>query len=317
MQRVIVELDEAVADARDVARAFEQVEIVARRRQAAGASERVADIAHDVPAFAAAVILELVDGVVRVLQVRAVEHHQDRQQPLIRLLSDEGVLLPGPFAVIRQRGLIQPEAAARFDMPAGRVAQRERWQVVDRRLVVADRREHARQDDFDRSFVAAADVVPRRLLDVPLPARRVAHHHAGVDAAAGLRPQEGVFGVRVGRAPRAPRAVEQVAGRHIDRFPQVRQRRRRYVRYGRPHRRRASQRAGSKKGQEDCTPDRLPEKHDRSPYGANGIVASCRRTRGSRSGSLVLTFRRQPCAPCARSRRASVVVSLCRRTPAP
>ena len=50
--------------------------------------------------------------------------------------------------------LAEPEASATFLTCVRSVGQHERRQVVHRRLVIADGREHARQRDFDRAFIA-------------------------------------------------------------------------------------------------------------------------------------------------------------------
>src|SRR5450432_1286609 len=97
MPAVIVELDEAAGDALDERLALEDLGIAALRCQAAGLAERSAEVAHDVPMadpFAAS--LDFVQRVVLVFDVRAVEHHQDDEEPLIGPHADERVLLPRP-----------------------------------------------------------------------------------------------------------------------------------------------------------------------------------------------------------------------------
>src|ERR1041385_2208127 len=124
---VIAKHDEVAVHIRDEARLLKHVQVVPPRRDAAGTSEREPEIADDVPLLRrpARPVVVLVQGVVRVLQIGAVEQQQDDEQPLIRPLADERVLLPRPLPAVLQRGQIETEAAALNQMRARSIAQRE------------------------------------------------------------------------------------------------------------------------------------------------------------------------------------------------
>src|SRR5581483_10208817 len=77
MQAVIVEREEAAGAAGDERRFAEQRRIAAHRRQASGFAERRPEIADDEPRHGDVALTELIQRVVRVLQVRAVEDQQD------------------------------------------------------------------------------------------------------------------------------------------------------------------------------------------------------------------------------------------------
>src|ERR1043166_4471998 len=96
----IVELDVLAVDGGDEAVLLEAFETVAARIHLAGLAERGAEITHDEPVLRAFHrLLELVDAVVVVLQIRAVEHQQDDQQPVQFVRADQRVLLPPPVLV--------------------------------------------------------------------------------------------------------------------------------------------------------------------------------------------------------------------------
>src|SRR2546422_3139389 len=141
---VIVELDEPVLDVGDERVALEEVDDAALRMQARGFSERRPKIADDVPALdLVAGGLHVVQRVVDVLEIRAVEHHEDDEQSLVRFRADERVLLPGPLAHLLHGPQLQPESAAWGCSHARLIAHRERREKVDRRLVIAGGRQHA------------------------------------------------------------------------------------------------------------------------------------------------------------------------------
>src|SRR5262245_25091897 len=145
---------------------------------AAGRSERGAEIAHDIPLLYRAVGVPVrVDGVVRALQIDAVEHHEYHQQSLMGPRTRERILFPVPRGALCEIGTLQAESAARLLSAAERVSQRERRQIVDGRLVIADSGEHPRQYNFDRSLGPAR--IMRRLLDRPFAPAWIDDRHAG------------------------------------------------------------------------------------------------------------------------------------------
>ena len=95
-------------------------------------AERGAEVARHVPLLDEIAVAVLVERVVGVLEVGAVEHHQHHDQSLVRLGADERVVFPLPEAGLLQRRILQAEAAADFDRLAEVVFQRERRQEVDR-----------------------------------------------------------------------------------------------------------------------------------------------------------------------------------------
>ena len=138
------------------------------RRQRIGVAERGAEIARHVPLLDQIAVAMFIERVVAVLEVGAVEHHQQHDQALIRLGADERVVFPLPEAGLLERRVLEPEPAADFDMRAEVVFQLEGRQVIDRRLVVADRRRTAATT---RLRPGLRDRVRREgLLDAPLPA---------------------------------------------------------------------------------------------------------------------------------------------------
>src|SRR5258708_2293314 len=95
MAAVIVETDEAVLDVQDEGTAIEEVGVRARRHEAPSLAECGAQIANHVPAFGSVARLRhLIQGVVDVLEVRAVEDREDDEQASIRARADERILLP-------------------------------------------------------------------------------------------------------------------------------------------------------------------------------------------------------------------------------
>src|SRR5262249_27030038 len=146
------------------------------------------------------------------LQIPAVEDEQDREQALVGTRADERVLAPCPGAMGRERRLFQPEAPARHDARAQLVGERERGQEIDRRLMVADRGEHARQQDFNGTLGTLT--VAGRLLDMPDAAALVAHDHSGIDPAL-LRPDERVRGRWIGSAAGAPGSEKQIGAADV------------------------------------------------------------------------------------------------------
>ena len=97
--------------------------------------------------------LHIVEGVVGVFQIGAVQHHQNDEQPLVRFRADERILLPGPLPQLFEVFDIRPEAAAGLLMRALVVPQDERLHEIDGRLVIAERRQDPRLDDFDVALV--------------------------------------------------------------------------------------------------------------------------------------------------------------------
>src|SRR5262245_50157591 len=108
----VVKLHEAVRDAGYERFPIEDIRIAALRSQFASFAERGAEITNDVPAARGLSALHIIQRVVFVLEVRAVEHHQDDEQSLIRTHADERVLLPRPLAGVLERLVGQAEAAA-------------------------------------------------------------------------------------------------------------------------------------------------------------------------------------------------------------
>ena len=142
-------------------------------------------------------LLQLVERVVFVLDVRAVEHHEDDEEPLVGPRPDERILLPRPFTDVFDRLLGQAKATARFDMRALAVRDRQTREKVHGRLVVADCGQHPGERHFDRPFGPL--VVVRRLLDVPLATLRILHRDAGIGPLL-LSLHERVNRIRVRRA---------------------------------------------------------------------------------------------------------------------
>src|SRR5215468_11058864 len=204
MPAAVIELNEAVCDALDERLPFEDVGIAALRRQAVGLPEGRTKIANHVPVLRAfAGLFHFIENVVLVLDVRAVEHHQDDQQPLVGTHAHERVLLPRPAVDGLDGFLRQTKTAARLDMRSLVVFDGERWEKVDGRLVVANCREYARQSHFDRAFRALS--VVRRLFDVPLAARRICDSYARIRALL-LSLYEGIDHVRVRLPIATPRS---------------------------------------------------------------------------------------------------------------
>src|ERR1700730_18097083 len=104
----------------------------------------------------------LIQRVVLVLEIGAIERDQDDEEPLIRRRADKGVLLPRPWTAILERGVGEAEPPATFRVRARtrRVGHYEGREVVHRRLVIADCPEHMREHDLRLCFCA--------LLDMPL-----------------------------------------------------------------------------------------------------------------------------------------------------
>src|SRR5258706_5517648 len=126
MPAVIAEDHEPISDADDGGVAFELIRIVPRRSDPTGFAQRRAEIADDVPLRGVtARAADVVQRVVRVLEVEAVEHEQDREQTLVRPHPDERVHLPRPLAAASQRRLVQAETSAGLDARARCVAHRE------------------------------------------------------------------------------------------------------------------------------------------------------------------------------------------------
>jgi hypothetical protein len=218
---VIVELDEAVLHTVDEGLALEDIGIAALRRKTRGLTEGRTEVANRIPLVdASSLFLHLVEHVVLVLDVRAVEHHQDGQQSLIRPRAHERVLLPRPAAGTLERFLAQAKSTTWLHVGALLVSDRENRQKVDGRLMVADRGQHARERHFDRPFGPL--IVVWRLLDVPFPAQRILNCQARIGSLL-LSLHERVGRVRVRRPFAAPRSTKQIAARDVVGFlPELR-----------------------------------------------------------------------------------------------
>src|SRR6185295_15334669 len=84
MPAVVVELDQAVVDALDEAKTIEEIRVALAGIELRRLAERAADVADDIPPRrTVARRHHFVDGVVRVLEIGAVEQHQDDEQALI------------------------------------------------------------------------------------------------------------------------------------------------------------------------------------------------------------------------------------------
>src|SRR5436190_21273653 len=104
MPAVITEGHEAVADPGDEGLAFEPTRIVPGGPESSALAERRSQIADDIQLLgAAAGETNVVDRVVRALEIEAVECQEDDQQPLERPRSDERVSLPQPRATAVHR----------------------------------------------------------------------------------------------------------------------------------------------------------------------------------------------------------------------
>src|SRR5262245_42101212 len=117
-----------------------------------GLAESASEIAHDIPVVGSIGTPDLEEGVIRILQVPAVECEQDHEQTLIGTGPNERILSPGPRAAFAKRRIVESEASSRLQVRSGAIRHRERWQIIDRWLVIADRREHSRDHDLDGAF---------------------------------------------------------------------------------------------------------------------------------------------------------------------
>src|SRR5262245_66058423 len=99
MHGVVAEVDEPVAHADDEWLAFELRRVVRGRIEPADFAESRSQITDDKPTSDVTLRrLQFVECVVRVLQVGAVEQHENDEESLIRLRADERILFPGPAA---------------------------------------------------------------------------------------------------------------------------------------------------------------------------------------------------------------------------
>ena len=129
---------------------LEALEAIAARIHLAGLAERRTQIAHHEPATAPSIgFLQLVDRVVVVFQIGAVEHQQDDQQSVQLVRADERVLLPPTDSSRRSNSFSFGRNRASLSSCA-RVPslERPRRQVVNRLLVVAESPENAREQDL-------------------------------------------------------------------------------------------------------------------------------------------------------------------------
>src|SRR5436190_6113923 len=214
---VVIEIDHPVLDALDEARPLELPVVAARGVEAAELTERGADVAYDIPAMRRRrTVTRFAHGiqrVVRVLQIGFVEDQHEDTQSVVGASADERVDLPGPLAFILQARMLGPEP--RLGLYALRSPRRQRpsRQIVDGRLVIPERRQHARYHDFDLRFGS--------LLDAPLPAFRIDHAVPGADAHA-LRGEKGINDCRIRRELFSPGTVEEISLREVvGRFPQL------------------------------------------------------------------------------------------------
>src|SRR5262249_49849412 len=125
MPAVIVELDETVLHAGDERFMLEHVDVSALRREPARLAQSRAQISNDVPSLGAFTwFFERIERVVLVLHIRAVEHHQDDEESLVRTHADERILLPRPCADLFQRSVRQTKPSAWLRVRASVVRDR-------------------------------------------------------------------------------------------------------------------------------------------------------------------------------------------------
>src|SRR6266849_1224821 len=121
VDRVIVERHKPAADTADEPNLLEDIRLVLLRVETADLPERRPEIAHDKPIrWFLVPPLDLVQRIVLVLEIRAVEHHQDDEQAFVRRRADEWVLIPGPLAAIFERRVMQAESSAGLRVTPGR-----------------------------------------------------------------------------------------------------------------------------------------------------------------------------------------------------
>src|SRR5262249_21733728 len=148
----VVEFDEITAEAGDVPLAFEFLDVVSLWPKPASITKRSAEIPDDVPGVDAAVPLNLIDLVVRLLEIPAVKRQQDYQETVVRLRAFHERVIPGPRADVAQRRVVEPEASAAFGVNARSILHLERRQEVHRRLVIPECGQHARDHHLRRAF---------------------------------------------------------------------------------------------------------------------------------------------------------------------
>src|SRR4029453_8616271 len=166
---------------------LEQREIIAPRVETAGLTQRGADIPDNIPAVCHILrgtgLVDLVQRVVRVLQVGFVQDHHQDPESVVRPGPDKRIAKPGPFAHIFQDRVLRAKPSLRLYAWRGPPAEGPPGQVVHRWLVISDRRQDAGRDDFNLRFGP--------LLDAPLHAVLISDREPGAHAD-GLLAHKGV-----------------------------------------------------------------------------------------------------------------------------
>src|SRR5262245_14133286 len=132
------ELNNTVLGAFDEILAFELLDIVALWPQMPRLTKRATEIANDIPVIDGAVALHVVQRVVRVLQIPAVEDEKNDEEPPKGKSVDKRIVLPCPRTASVQRRFVQSEPSSGFELRSLRVGQFECRQVIHGRLMVAN-----------------------------------------------------------------------------------------------------------------------------------------------------------------------------------
>ena len=149
MPAAIVELDLLARDTGDETAAFESFEPVASWIELAGLAERRAEVADEKPSRdAVRRLLHVVDRVVGVLQIGAVQHQQHDEHAAELARGEKGVVGPLPQFARRQRRQLRPEARLALAPRLLRPGRGPGRQVIDRRLVIAESPQDARHDNL-------------------------------------------------------------------------------------------------------------------------------------------------------------------------
>src|SRR5262245_27037595 len=204
MEAPIPELDGRPVDTLDEAFLLESVDRVPVRIQLSGFSQRCAEVANDIPSRRTVPRwLGIVDAVVRILQVGAVQHQQHNEQALQFTSTAERIVGPTPHLFCaNQIWKLGSEPSLAYDRrlavsgiePPGR-------QVVNGRLMVAEPPQYARQDDFGLRFGP----------DLRAPFHSIGPYHVVADAeAAGIFRLQLVHGVRWRRVLLSTNTPEQI-----------------------------------------------------------------------------------------------------------
>src|SRR5918994_708160 len=110
----VLELDTAVGiHLVDEAVLLELVDVIPSGVQDARRPERRTEIPHDVPAFGhTSVLTTLVDHIVVVLQVGAVDDHHEREETAVRLRADEWIPVPRPDVEVLEPRELRPKPSS-------------------------------------------------------------------------------------------------------------------------------------------------------------------------------------------------------------